>query len=116
VSSVPALPMIPPPPASLPTTPLAPPVGDSRLYIATLLGVPHAMMDRSDKSLRRCYQQYLAYLDMIQKLDQMMEAGTWPGKRPLKAELVEVFVARTTWFDYYEKTFPLLNQHSDVKL
>jgi hypothetical protein len=46
----------------------------------------------------------------------MVADGTWPGKRAPKLEMIEIFIAKTTWFDYYTPNFPRVSNYPNLEL
>ena len=80
--------------------------GSRKHYLATLFNIPLDLMDRTDGSLHRCYQRYLAWEQADKQIRDMEAAGTLPCKKPSKSEMVEIFVSKSKWFSDYAKTFP----------
>jgi hypothetical protein len=73
-------------------------------------------MDYTDGSIHWCYQRYLAHGEADKLLEKMCAADAWPGKRPGKVELVEVFISKSVWFKSYTPLFPQVKNYHDLLL
>jgi hypothetical protein len=79
--------------------------------LITLLQIPVELTLREAGDLRILYKKYLAYLNAVSTMEEMVAAKTWPGKKPSLTDIVECFVSKTSWHDYYKATFPKLSSY-----
>jgi hypothetical protein len=77
--------------------------------LITLLHIPVALTNRQPSDLRASYQKYLAYLDACSTMERMVLAKTWPGKKPSITDIIECFISKTFWHDYYKPSFTKLS-------
>jgi hypothetical protein len=65
-------------------------------------------------TLQVLYQRYCAINDTQRQVDQMNKDRTWKGPTLTKTEIVNVFVARTTWFNFYHIQFKEAEKKDDM--
>jgi hypothetical protein len=82
-----------------------------RDQLITLLQIPVELTNRASADLRTSYKKYLAYLDAISTMEKMVAAKTWPGKKPSVTDIIECFVSKTSWHDYYKPSFPKVSSY-----
>jgi hypothetical protein len=72
---------------------------------------PH-LMDRASglANLLRAYEQWKAYHDTCATIAALVADGTWPRK-PNAEDVIEVFVAKSTWYKTYIPAFTPLSNH-----
>lgn len=77
------------------------------IQIATIMGITPGSTKRTKSNLQEAYTKYLAVLKLITEVKQHIAAGTWPiAQEPHVNDMVEVFVAKSSWYSYYTKLFP----------
>ena len=79
--------------------------------LITLLQIPVELTGRAPADLRTSYKKYLAYLDAMSTMEKMVAAKTWPGKKPSVTDIIECFVSKTSWHDYYKLSFPKVSSY-----
>ena len=82
-----------------------------RDQLINLLHIPIYLTNRAPADLRVSYQKYLAFLTASITLDKMCAAKTWPGKKPSVTDLIECFISKTFWHDYYKPSFMKLSSY-----
>ena len=84
-----------------------------QLIVTTLAISPH-LYDRSPQAkvnIRLAYARYLKVCDTFTDMDKMIASGTWPEKKkPTNDDMIEIFMAKSTWFKSHSKIFPLVNR------
>ena len=60
-------------------------------------------------TLQLAYRKYKAYLEAQRKLESKVNKGTWVGKKPTNTDLVELFVGKSMFYQYYKKGFGNIN-------
>ena len=81
-----------------------------RDQLITLLQIPVELTKKSI-DLRTAYKKYLGYLDANLIMEKMVAAKTWPGKKPSDTDIVECFICKTSWHDYYKMSFPKVSSY-----
>ena len=92
-------------------TVLGPSFTSFRDQLITLLHIPLELTSRAPADLRTSYQKYLAYLKAFSTMEKMVAAKTWPGKKPSATDIVECFISKTFWHDYYKASFPKMSSY-----
>jgi hypothetical protein len=44
-------------------------------------------------------------------MEKLVADKSWPGKKPSITDIVECFVSKTSWHDYYKPTFPKVSSY-----
>lgn len=83
-------------------------LGPNHIQLATILGISPGSTNRKKGDLQESYMKYLAVIKLMGDVKQRTSAGTWPENvpQPDLADMVEVFVAKSTWYEYHSKLFP----------
>ena len=79
--------------------------------LITLLQIPIKLTNRAPADLRTSYKKYLAYLQAYSTMEKIVAAKTWPGKKPSATDIVECFISKTFWHDYYKSLFPKISSY-----
>lgn len=95
---------------SVPTV-LGPSFTSFREQLITLLHIPLELTSRAPADLRKSYKKYLAYLQAFSMMEKKVAAETWPGKKPSATDIVECFISKTFWHDYYMPTFSKMSSY-----
>jgi hypothetical protein len=85
-----------------------------RTELIRLLQIPVHLTDRSDATLQVAYSRWKAHAQAQQKLSEMVTAGTWPGQKPAAAQLADLFISKTNWFEFYCKAFRKISNFPDM--
>ena len=93
------------------TGPSGPSFSSFRDQLINLLHIPIYLTNRAPADLRTSYQKYLAFLIASTTLDKMCAAKTWPGKKPSVTDLIECFIPKMFWHDYYKPSFTKLSSY-----
>jgi hypothetical protein len=78
-----------------------------------LLNIPgHVIKNVPNPPLLLGYEKYKHYCLASKALDTMRSAGSWPDncRQPTATELIEIFVAKTTWYVDTEQLSQRLQQ------
>ncbi|TFK36080.1 hypothetical protein BDQ12DRAFT_725381 [Crucibulum laeve] len=81
--------------------------------LIALLSIPHFVRTIcQDISLTEAYQKYKHYHLAIAELSKQVKAGNWPAayKAATHTDVVELFVSKTSWYDYYKPNFPKVSK------
>ena len=65
-------------------------------------------------TLQVLYQRYCAVNDVQRQVDQMIKDRTWKGPAITKTDVTNVFVAKTTWFNFYNTQMPAAEKQDDM--
>ena len=90
----------------------------SKNELIALLNIPdHLTREVNSEALgvRQYYARYKACLEAQQTLNEKLEAGTWPGKRPTAITIIELFASKSTWFTYVVPSFSDINNFPVIK-
>jgi hypothetical protein len=68
-------------------------------------------LTKKSTDLRTAYKKYLGYLDANLMMEKMVAAKTWPGKKPSDTDIIECFICKTSWHDYYKLSFPKVSSY-----
>ena len=82
-----------------------------------ILEIPDSVLARHNVTdLHIAYAKYMAYIDAQSKMFQMIRDGEWDNdvKSPSGAELIGLFVAKSSWYAGYN-VFPVVDNHPDMK-
>ena len=82
-------------------------VGSVQASIVSALGIPHQLLDHSPRDIRILYAKYEAYIDACRQVTKLTAEGLFP-KRPSNDDIIKVFFAKSTYFKYHQKVFPLI--------
>src|ERR1700742_377915 len=96
------------------STPINQSSSSHREELMALLGIPQHLSARTDSSSRFGYRKYKAYLDAHQQLLKMISDGSWPGKKPSSADLIEIFVSKSMWFLHYKPAFSNITEYPQM--
>ena len=69
-------------------------------------------------TLQIIYKRWTVANNLISEVDKMVNQGKWSrelGKPPNKTELIELFVAKTSWHQTYAKLIPRALQYEDME-
>lgn len=84
-----------------------------------LLNIPgHVIKSVPNPPLLLAYEKYKHYCLASKALDTMRSDGSWPDncRQPTSTELIEIFVAKTTWYAAYRTTFAeVATNYSDMQ-
>jgi hypothetical protein len=69
----------------------------------TLGGMPEV------RDIRISYAKYEAFIDACRKVTKLTSEGRFP-RRPSNDDIIEVFFAKSTYFKYHAKIFPLVKK------
>lgn len=84
-------------------------VGSVQDSIVTALGIPSQLLDRNPRDIRISYAKYEAFIDACRQVTKLAAEGLFP-KRPSNDDIIEVFFAKSTYFKYHSKIFPLVKK------
>lgn len=89
----------------------------SKKELIALLNIPEHLTREHSKALglRQYYARYKAGLEAQQTLNEKIEAGTWPGKRPTGINVIELFASKSTWFANVVPAFSDINNFPVLK-
>jgi hypothetical protein len=57
------------------------------------------------------YERYKGCLEAQERLNAMALNGEWSGRMPILEEVIKLFVPRSTWYNYYCKSFNNLEDY-----
>jgi hypothetical protein len=81
--------------------------------------IDHAICFDKNPTLQVIYKRYTVANNIMTEVDKMVNARKWPrelGKPPNQAEIIGLFVAKTTWYKSYVKVLNRLDDdHKDMK-
>lgn len=66
-------------------------------------------------TLQILYQRYCAVNDIHRQVDEMIKGRTWKGPSITKTEVVTLFVAKTTWHNFYRVQMPAAEKQDDMR-
>ena len=69
-------------------------------------------------TLQVIYKCWTIANNLISEVEKMVNQGKWPRelrKSPNKTEIIELFVAKTTWHQTYAKLIPCALQYEDME-
>jgi len=69
-------------------------------------------------TLQVMYQHYTCINEIYARVLDIVSEQTWPkelGKAPNQTDIVNLFVARTTWHNIYVKILPLVEEYEDMQ-
>lgn len=76
----------------------------------------HDLCQNIDKpTLQVLYQRYCAVNDIHRQVDEMIKDRTWKGASITKTEVVTLFVAKTTWHNFYRVQMPAAEKQEDMR-
>jgi hypothetical protein len=88
----------------------------SRKELISLLHVPeHLTTHSKNLGIKQHYVRYKACLEAQQILNEMVRAGSWPGKKPTENAIIELFGSKTYWFTYVKPAFKNINNFPVLK-
>ena len=91
------------------------PLGSIRAIIAATLEIPDHLIDRTKgNDIHLAYAKYLAIADALAKLSSMSRSGTWKLKNN-NDDVIEIFVAESSYFRNYTKCFSLVKHYPGMK-
>ncbi|TDL17895.1 hypothetical protein BD410DRAFT_901120 [Rickenella mellea] len=85
---------------------------------AELLGIPDSLRQRHNIDLTYAWAKWECYhkvVDVMNELKKDKTPGKWDPKLKGGIELIDVFVSKTVWYDYYRKQFPRVYAFPHVK-
>ena len=76
---------------------------------------PH-LMDRASglTNLLRAYEQWKAYHETTATIAELVADGMWPRK-PIGEDVIEIFVAKSTWYKQYVPAFKPLSNYPAMR-
>ena len=82
--------------------------------------IDHALCFNKNPTLQIIYKWYTVGNSIMTEVEKMVNACKWPwelGKPPNQAEIIGLFVAKTTWYKSYVKVLDHLDNkdHKDMK-
>lgn len=81
--------------------------------------INHALCYDKNPTLHIIYKWYTVGNNIMNEVEKMVNACKWPrvlGKPPNQAEIIRLFVAKTTWYNSYVKVLSRLkDEHKDMK-
>ena len=91
------------------------PLGSIQAIIAATLEIPDHLIDRTKgNDIHLAYAKYLAIADALAKLSSMSRSGTWKLKNT-NDNVIEIFLAKSSYFRNYTKCFSLVKHYPDMK-
>ena len=88
----------------------------SKKELMTLLNIPEHLTTEAQKlGLRQYYARYQACITAQHEVESRATAGTWPGAKPTKTQVVEIFVSKSTYHDYMTKAFDDIDNYPVLK-
>jgi len=82
------------------------------------ISVDISLRQDTNPSLQMMYKRYVAASELIAKVNTMVTDRKWQlkfGRAPNQTELINIFVAKTTWHNIYTKNFPKVAQHPKMQ-
>jgi len=74
-----------------------------------------ALCQNIDKpTLQVLYQQYCTVNNICHQVDKMRKDRSWKGTTLTKTQIIVLFVAKTTWHDFYHKQTPSAEKQEDM--
>ena len=81
--------------------------------------IDHAFCFNKNPTLQVIYKRYTVANNLMTEVEAMVNARKWPrelGKPPNQAEIIGLFVAKTTWYKSYVKILGRLgDEHKEMK-
>jgi hypothetical protein len=99
-----------------PQHPTTLPTNAFRDELIWMLQVPAHLTDHSDATLQVAYAHRKAHAQAQLTLLEMVTAGTWCGPKPAAAQLAELFISKSAWFQFYRKAFCKISNFPDMIL
>lgn len=66
-------------------------------------------------SLHLIYQRYCAVNEIHNKVSKMKDNKTWKGLVPSQTEIINLFVAKSTWYKQYSNRIPAAERHEEMR-
>ena len=74
-----------------------------------------ALCQNIDKpTLQVLYQRYCTVNNICRQVDMMRKDRSWKGTTLTKTQIIVLFVAKTTWHDFYHKQMPSAEKQEDM--
>jgi ABC-type antimicrobial peptide transport system permease subunit len=61
------------------------------------------------------YLRYISAHEILRQIDLMQKDQTWVESRPTKMDIINLFVARSTWHKQYATKIPAAEKHEDMR-
>jgi len=61
------------------------------------------------------YQRYCSANEIYNKVGKMKDNKTWNGAVPSQTEIINLFVAKSTWYKQYSNRIPAAERHEDMR-
>jgi len=91
------------------------PSGSIQAIISATLEIPDHLIDRKNGiDIHLAYAKYLAIADALDNLSDMFRSGTWKLNHT-NDDVIEVFIAKSSYFRNHAKVFPLVVHYSAMK-
>jgi hypothetical protein len=75
-----------------------------------------ALCQNIDKpTLQMLYQRYCTVNNICCQVDKMRKEKSWKGATLTKSEIIKLFVAKTTWHNYYHVQMPSAEKQEDMR-
>ena len=75
-----------------------------------------ALCQNIDKpTLQVLYQRYCTVNNICHQVDKMRKDRSWKGTTLTKTQIIVLFVAKTTWHDFYHKQMPSAEKQEDMR-
>jgi hypothetical protein len=88
----------------------------SRKELISLLNIPeHLTTDVKNPGIRVYYAKYKACLLAQETLNQMIQNGSWSGKKPSQTQIITLFTCKSMWHGYMAPAFQDINSHPELK-
>jgi hypothetical protein len=65
--------------------------------------------------LHLIYQRYRSANEIYNKVGKMKNDKTWNGAVPSQTEIINLFVAKTTWYKEYSNRIPAAERHEEMR-
>jgi hypothetical protein len=76
-----------------------------------VLDIPAHLIDYSRGDICMAYSKYNAHWEAATALSAMYLAGTWKHKTPSNDDVIEVFMGKSSYFQYHCTIFPMVNRY-----
>ncbi len=84
------------------------------LMLIERYGISSEPTNLSEGTLHLAYSKYKAIKDLTAKINDEIEEGTWPGKKPSLEEVCTCYASRPTWYRW-EKAFQHVEKYANME-
>lgn len=76
---------------------------------------PALLGSNKNVGLQVHWQKYLAIKEAIQKMQNMVQTGTWTGRAPVQRNIIDLFISHSYYLATHRKLFPKVNAYPELR-